>query len=61
MFKCTIGNHISKPLEKLIKVTVEKRTRTYKLHNDRVVTGFEIVREIDSCALHAISFKPDVI
>jgi hypothetical protein len=59
MFKCELGKHISKPLEKQVKVTVAKRTRIYKLNEDETVTGFEIVKEINSCALHAVNYKED--
>lgn len=57
MFRCQIGNHSSKTGEKLVRVVLETRNRTYDKtdKNKRGPTfGTEIVSEIRACAACAI-------
>lgn len=62
MFKCMIGNHISKPGEKRIHITLVTRPREYVKDIDRgsptynphgPTQGTEIVEEIATCSAHA--------
>ena len=47
MFRCAITGRVSRPGDKLIKIVVGTRPKTYKNELDEVIgTGSEIVKEL---------------
>jgi len=54
MFQCVLG-HQTKPGEKLTRVVIEKRQRTYE--NGGV--GWEILREVPVCPEHAEAIRKE--
>lgn len=66
MFKCVVGNHVSKSGEKLVRLTIKTRTREYAKDTERhsptfnphgPTTGTEIVQEIACCGVHALGVQ----
>lgn len=62
MFKCSIGNHLSKPGDRAVKVVTEKRIKEYsdQLYDPltkkptviRTGHGWEIAKEVLVCPEH---------
>lgn len=61
MFKCQLGNHLTKPNEPQVRLVVESRPVTYKDSSGREIgKGKEIVRTIAACtecASHSPNLK----
>ena len=49
MFICQIGNHITQLGQKMVKVVVATRERTYRNMSGKSTYGWEVVREIKAC------------
>ena len=68
MFTCQLGKHNTALNEKLVKVVLKTRVKTYpeekrlwrgQTFYDKGGTGSETVLEVSACALHAVNVAKD--